>query len=258
LNIHSALSPTVTVDQKPIFGVPVAWMDQPAAFDLLQQRLADRKFTRVGFLNAHIANMAKSDAEFADMMHDFLVLPDGVGVDIAATIFYGQPFPANLNGTDLVPALLDTVEQPLTVALVGTTELNAERAVSELRRRFPRHRFVLISHGYFSQTEEPQILDRLKGLRPDMLLVSLGVPRQEYWIWKNIRPEHATMSFAVGALMDFLSGSVPRAPKWIRSVRLEWLYRLYVEPRRLWRRYVVGNPLFLYRVLRERLAGTGR
>ena len=87
-----------------------------------------------------------------------------------------------------------------------------------------------------------------------MLLVAMGVPRQELWIARHIDERHCTLPIAVGALLDFLSGAVPRAPLWMRRLRLEWLFRLVVEPGRLWRRYVVGNPLFLVRVVRQRLS----
>ena len=82
----------------------------------------------------------------------------------------------------------------------------------------------------------------------------MGVPRQELWIARHIDARHCTLPIAVGALLDFLSGTVPRAPLWMRQLRLEWLFRLWVEPGRLWRRYVVGNPLFLLRVIRQKLS----
>lgn len=85
----------------------------------------------------------------------------------------------------------------------------------------------------------------------------MGVPRQELWIARNLTEKHCTLPIAVGALLDFLSGAVPRAPGWMRRMRLEWLFRLIVEPGRLWRRYIVGNPLFLARVLRQKLVGGG-
>ena len=85
----------------------------------------------------------------------------------------------------------------------------------------------------------------------------MGVPRQEYWI-DCLDERHATVAMGVGALFDFISGAVPRAPDWMRNARLEWLFRLIIEPRRLWQRYVVGNPVFLWHIFRERLGRRGR
>ena len=94
------------------------------------------------------------------------------------------------------------------------------------------------------------MLDRLAALDPDITLVAMGTPQQEIWIDSNIRQGHGRMVFGVGALFDFISGAVPRAPMAVRKMRLEWVWRLIQEPSRLWYRYIVGNPVFLYHVFR--------
>ena len=85
------------------------------------------------------------------------------------------------------------------------------------------------------------------------MLVAMGVPRQELWISRHLTAGHCIMPIAVGALLDFMSGSVPRAPQWVRRWRLEWVFRLVIEPSRLWRRYIIGNPVFLARVVGQKL-----
>jgi exopolysaccharide biosynthesis WecB/TagA/CpsF family protein len=255
MNIHSMLRTPGVPAWKEILGITVADIDLATATGLLRGLIAERRFTKIGFLNAHIANIACTDPDFAAALHDFLILPDGVGVDIAARVLYGERFPDNLNGTDFVPALLTAEPRPLTVGLLGAKRANAEAAAAALSELAPQHRFVVIHDGYFSAEQEPLILERVKALRPDILLVAMGVPRQEMWIAKNITAEHCTMPMAVGALLDFASGAVPRAPAWVRELRLEWLFRLVVEPGRLWRRYVFGNPAFLTRVAWQKLFG---
>ncbi|WP_406873644.1 WecB/TagA/CpsF family glycosyltransferase [Aminobacter sp. P9b] len=246
-------NPTATF--RRILGIRVASLGRDEAVSLLSDFIREKTFTKVGFLNAHNANVACSNKEFAAALDDFLVLADGIGVDIAARWLYGAPFPANLNGTDFVPALLLAADKPLTVGLLGATRENAERAAQRLGEIAPQHRFVVVHDGFFTAQEEPAVIASLAALRPDILLVAMGVPRQEFWIARNLGSEHCTLPIAVGALLDFLSGSVPRAPEWMRRLRLEWLFRLVIEPGRLWRRYIVGNPLFLLRVLRQKLAG---
>ena len=238
-----------------ILGSPVVRLEWEEALSTMRRMIRDRAFIRISFLNAHNANVAWSDAEFADALKRFLVLPDGVGVDIAARLLYGTAFPANLNGTDFIPALLTSTEEPLTVALLGAKHPNAEAAAAAFATIAPQHRYAVIHDGYFSTEDEPAILTEIAALRPDVLLVAMGVPRQEFWIDHHITSNHCTLPFAVGALLDFMSGAVPRAPYWIRRLRLEWLFRLALEPARLWRRYVVGNPLFLARVMRQKLSG---
>ncbi|KQZ79052.1 UDP-N-acetyl-D-mannosaminuronic acid transferase [Mesorhizobium sp. Root157] len=255
MNVHAARAAFGRNAWKSILGIPVVSVGWNQAISLLTHMIDDRRFTKVTFLNAHNANLAYADPVFAEALDDFLILPDGVGVDLAAKVLYGTPFPANLNGTDFVPALLQSSIRPLTVGLLGTTRINAEAAAHKFSALSPQHRFEVIHDGYFSAPEETGIVDRIARLRPDILLVAMGVPRQELWIARNIDASHCTMPIAVGALLDFMSGAVPRAPLWVRRLRLEWVFRLLIEPGRLWRRYIVGNPLFLWRVARQKFLG---
>ncbi|MDX8541075.1 MULTISPECIES: WecB/TagA/CpsF family glycosyltransferase [Mesorhizobium] len=257
MNMHATRKAFGSDTLKTILGIPVLAIRWDDAIALLTRLVAERRFTKVSFLNAHNANIACTDPVFAEALDDFLILPDGIGVDMAAKLLYGAPFPDNLNGTDFVPAFLQASSRPLTVGLLGATRVNAEAASVKLAALAVQHRFVVIHDGYFSAAEEPTIVDRIAALRPDVLLVAMGVPRQELWIARHIDARHCTLPIAVGALLDFLSGTVPRAPPWMRRLRLEWLFRLLIEPGRLWRRYVVGNPLFLWRVARQKLSGAG-
>ncbi|WP_322417914.1 WecB/TagA/CpsF family glycosyltransferase [Mesorhizobium huakuii] len=252
MNMHTARAAFGLDSLKTILGISVLAIRWDDAIALLARLIAERRFTKVSFLNAHNANIAYSDPVFAEALDDFLILPDGIGVDLAAQLLHGAPFPDNLNGTDFVPAFLQASTRPLTVGLLGATRVNAEAAAVKLAALAVHHNFVVIHDGYFSAAQEPEIIGRIAALRPDMLLVAMGVPRQELWIARHIDERHCTMPVAVGALLDFLSGSVPRAPLWMRRLRLEWLFRLAVEPGRLWRRYVVGNPVFLWRVVKQR------
>ena len=251
MNIHSA-PPRGNAVTRNILGVAVACFGWDAGIDHLARLLAERRFTKVSFLNAHNANIACEDEVFARALGEFLVLPDGIGVDIASRMLYGEPFPANLNGTDFVPALLQATARPLTIALLGARRVNAEAAAAKLAALAPQHRFVVVHDGFFTPEEEVGIVSNIHELRPDILLVAMGVPRQELWIARNIGPSDCTLPIAVGALLDFLSGAVPRAPLFLRKLRMEWVFRLAIEPARLWRRYVVGNPVFLARVLRQK------
>ncbi|MCF6126852.1 glycosyltransferase [Mesorhizobium sp. M7A.F.Ca.CA.001.07.2.1] len=254
MNMHSARAAFGLDKLMTILGIPVVAVRWNDAIALLNRLIAERRFTKVSFLNAHNANIAYTDPVFAGALDDFLILPDGIGIDLAARLLYGAPFPDNLNGTDFVPAFLQASTTPLTVGLLGATRVNAEAASVKLAALAVQHRFVVIHDGYFPASQEQEIVDRIAALRPDVLLVAMGVPRQELWIERHIDARHCTLPIAVGALLDFLSGAVPRAPLWMRRLRLEWLFRLAVEPSRLWRRYVVGNPLFLLRVVRQKFS----
>jgi N-acetylglucosaminyldiphosphoundecaprenol N-acetyl-beta-D-mannosaminyltransferase len=105
-------------------------------------------------------------------------------------------------------------------------------------------------HGYFNHaTESEGIVDLVNRSSADILLVAFGVPLQEKWIAANHSRLQTSVCMGVGGLFDFYSGNTRRAPRWLRELGLEWVYRILQEPGRMWQRYVVGNPLFLYRVL---------
>jgi len=125
-----------------------------------------------------------------------------------------------------------------------------EDAAAALAQALPQHEIVGARDGYFVATGSSEIAAHIKASGADLLLVAMGNPAQELWIDRNFEATGARLAIGVGALFDFLAARVPRAPKAVRNLRLEWAFRLALEPNRLWRRYLVGNPLFLARVAR--------
>lgn len=247
--------PAIEAPRRDIVGVQVAALTRDQALALIARAFDRKRHLRLAYCNAHLANFAANDAALRAALSGFLILPDGIGVDVASQLLHGTHFPANLNGTDFTPALLAAQREPLRVMLLGGKPGIAERAAARLQDEHPQHDFAVLSHGYFSAEEEAALLARLEYERPDLLLVAFGNPRQEKWIAEKLGPRHCSVAAGIGAFFDFLAGEVTRAPLWIRRLRMEWLYRLWLEPGRLWRRYVVGNPIFLLRVLRQRLTG---
>jgi exopolysaccharide biosynthesis WecB/TagA/CpsF family protein len=239
--------------RRDIAGVPVAAMTRDEALALIEHAFDGGRHLHLAYCNANLVNIAARDAALRERLAGFLILPDGIGVDIASRLLYGAPFPANLNGTDFTPTILAARKQRLRVMLLGGRPGVAERAAARLRTDYPQHRFSVLSHGFFGPDEEAALLARLAHERPDLLLVAFGNPRQEQWIADHIDARHCAVAAGIGALFDFLAGEVARAPETFRVLRIEWTYRLWLEPRRLWRRYVVGNPAFLLRVLRQKL-----
>jgi exopolysaccharide biosynthesis WecB/TagA/CpsF family protein len=241
--------------RRNILDVAVVALSWDEAISLMRQRIAERQFTPVTWLNAHNANIARTDAGFRKALERFLVLPDGVGVDIASKLLHGSPFPANLNGTDFTPALLQAETGALRVGLIGAKPDVVEKAANRFRQLAPQHEIRVVSNGFFDAEDEPAILQSLKEFSPHILLIAMGVPRQELFMAQRLTAEHCTLAFGVGALFDFMAGVVPRAPLWVQKLRFEWFYRMVQEPARLWRRYIVGNPLFLLRVLQAKIRG---
>lgn len=255
-----ALTPSSEVghDMREILGVNVRVLERSEALAEIEGIVRRRDHAKYAFLNAHAANLAWEDDAFRETLSRFQVLADGVGVDLASSTLYGKSFPANLNGTDFIPALLGFIDRPLAVALLGAKAGVAEEAAAKLSRRFEEHTFTVVGDGYFPEAESARVLDIIARLDPDILLVAFGNPWQEFWIDRHCRSEHAHVVIGVGALFDFLAERVPRAPRVWRALRIEWIYRLLLEPRRLWRRYILGNPKFMMRVLKQKVTGRGK
>ncbi|WP_462406326.1 WecB/TagA/CpsF family glycosyltransferase [Gracilibacillus sp. Marseille-QA3620] len=219
----------------------------------LQQSLVNRKKTAVYFLNAHCYNIAQKDEEYRNVINMAdLLLNDGVGIKMGARLF-GVQLKENLNGTDFIPELLQlAAEKGFTAYLLGAGPGVAGKAAEHLQRAIPGLRIVGYRSGYFSKEENDAVVHEINRLKPDILIVGRGVPIQEKWISDNKESLNATIILGVGAYIDFASGRIPRAPQIIRKLRLEWVYRLLLEPKRMWRRYLVGNFQFFYYVIKNK------
>jgi len=200
------------------------------------------------FFNAHCANMRAADPLYdIALRRATYVLPDGIGVELAARMT-GTPLQANLNGTDLVPELLHRAAAAgKSVFLLGGTPGTAQAAAQKLCMMIPGLRIAGTRDGYEGLRRTDEVLGDMNDSGADIVLVALGVPMQELWIDEHRREIDAQIVLGVGALFDFLAGNVRRAPALVRKARLEWVWRLAMEPRRMAKRYVIGNVTFLAR-----------
>jgi exopolysaccharide biosynthesis WecB/TagA/CpsF family protein len=205
------------------------------------------------FCNMHTFNLARRFPTFAAALSEATVFNDGLGIDLASLILFGNSFPNNLNGTDLTPALLMSLDRPVSVFLVGSGPGVAEQAAKVLKNRFRHVSIAGWHHGYFSASESGEIADRIREARTDLVLVGMGNPRQEMWAVEMAARSGAVM-VCVGAFLDFASGRIRRAPRLVRAVRCEWLYRLAREPGRLAQRYIGGAAPFIWAILAERIS----
>lgn len=231
--------------------VDVFATEQVDALELIISAIRAHEPACIGFCNAHTVNLARRDKRLARALAQMIVLNDGIGLDIACKVLYGQKFPANLNGTDLTPAVLDHYPEPLKIFLLGSRTGIADRAAEHLIARYPRHRIAGVHHGFFSPADELSVAAEIAASAPDLVLVGMGQPRQEIWAVANAHRLDCTV-MCVGAMIDRFAGVVPRAPLLLRKVGLEWAYRLVLEPRRLFSRYVTGNASFLRDVYKEK------
>ncbi len=235
--------------------MPVARLTAAAAREELVRLYERDRPALVAYANAHTLNLASRDSGYRAVLRSAdIVLNDGAGLAIAGRLF-GRPFPANLNGSDFNPVILEeAAARRWPVYLLGAAPGVAEEAVRRLSERFPGLQVVGTHDGYLRDDESDDVAREIAKTGAGILMVAMGNPRQETWLNRHLEATGARVGIGVGAFFDFSAGVVPRAPAWMNRLWLEWLYRLIQEPRRMWRRYVLGNPLFLARVLRSRVA----
>ncbi|WP_370303676.1 sugar transferase [Pseudooceanicola sp.] len=239
-----------------LFGLPVVSASTQVVVERL---LAPGRRSRVAFLNAHCGNVMARNPEYADVLHTAdMVLPDGIGVELAARMG-GDTIHENLNGTDFVPALLaEAGRRGLSVFLFGGRPGVAKDAADKLCLKIPGLRVVGTRDGFEGSADTGAAIAAINRARPDIVLVAMGVPQQDLWLARNARHLDARITLGVGALFDFLSGRVRRAPKIVRKVKCEWIWRLAMEPRRMAKRYLIGNFSFLARSAIHAIARTDR
>lgn len=237
-----------------VLGVEVAALARAEALQRIEALLDASTPALVAFVNAHTVNVAVRDGRFRSALAAAdLVLNDGIGMQLAARL-QGRRFPANLNGSDLLPHVLDAAaRRGRRVYLLGGRPGVAAAAAAAARRRVPALEVCGARDGFFDPAESAAVAADVRRARADVLLVAMGNPAQELWLAEWLPATGAQLGIGVGAFLDFQAGAVRRAPQWLNRAGLEWAYRLAREPRRLARRYLLGMPLFLGRVAAERL-----
>lgn len=238
--------------QREIQGVNIDTRNVHDVIEYLDDLILNKTQKPVAFANAHTINQANSNASYKKLLRDFFILNDGIGVEIASRLKFGKGFENNLNGTDFVPKYLAESKHKLRIYLLGSTSDIVNKTMSIWSEMYPQHVWLGCHHGFIEGSKLLEVLTEIKSLQPSLVIVAMGNPKQEFWISKNIAVTNTTLSFGVGALFDFTAGKVRRAPYWVRKIKLEWLYRLLQEPKRLWKRYIIGNVLFLSRSLRAK------
>ena len=228
----------------------------PDAIEIVHEMLCchDGLTRRVYFVNAHSLNVAASNPAYREILNaGDRVFGDGTGVRWAARL-RGVRLRDNINGTDFIPSLFRATSRcGHSCFLLGADASTIEVAADFARRTFPGWRLSGWHHGYLAdQAVDAAVVERINEAKPDLLLVGMGNPLQEQWIDRHLPALHVPVCIGVGGLFDFWAGNVSRSPRWLRRIGHEWLWRLWQEPRRMARRYLIGNPLFLGRILVER------
>lgn len=206
--------------------------------------------SNLAFVNADCLNKAWNNETYRKTLNNFdRVYADGSGIKLAS-IIRGWALLDNVNGTDMFPRLCQALaEQGTGVFLLGGRPGVADACAETMQARYPGFKVAGVMHGYFSQDDNDAVIQRINESGAGVLLVAFGAPNQEFWIASHSHRLAPAVRIGVGGLFDFYSGRISRAPLWMRRLGQEWIWRLMQEPARMWRRYLLGNPLFVLRVL---------
>jgi len=230
-----------------------------AQFNLFNDKLSSlhNNKTIINTINAHCFNMTQSDVIYADaLLKCEVLIPDGISVVWAMKFLTGKKL-QKIAGADLFFYELNRLQ--ITGGkcfFLGSTTDTLQKIEEKIKIEFPAVEVRTYSPPYkneFSEADNILMLEVINTFQPDVLMVGMTAPKQEKWAYRHYQQLQVGHICCIGAVFDFYAGTIRRAPKWMINLGLEWLYRLIKEPRRMWKRYLVGNILFITNVIKEKL-----
>jgi N-acetylglucosaminyldiphosphoundecaprenol N-acetyl-beta-D-mannosaminyltransferase len=238
-----------------VFGIPIELAQPAEMLRTITGWVGSGSPHRVMYVNAHVVNQSRAIPELRRALESAeLVYCDGYGVRLAARVLE-VPVPHRMTGADWVWGLAALCEAAGTsLYLLGSDPPVAQQAAARLTRWYPDLHIAGTHHGYFDldSPHSERVVEDINARNPDIVVVGMGTPKQELWVQRNADRLNADVLWTVGALLDYIAGRMPRAPRWLADNGMEWIFRLAVEPHRMWKRYLLGNPVFLSRVMSER------
>jgi N-acetylglucosaminyldiphosphoundecaprenol N-acetyl-beta-D-mannosaminyltransferase len=245
----------VRAERVNVAGVEVDNLSEGEAVAAIARRIEAGGAHYLCVINAAKAVAASRDARLrAALGKAALVTADGMSVVWAAR-WLGSPLKARVTGIDLFERLVaEAASRGWSVYFFGARDESVRGVVERFSREHVNLRVAGWRNGYFEPSEAAAIAEDIRRSKADLLFVAMGSPAQEYWIAEQLERTGVRFAMGVGGSFDHLSGRKPRAPRWMQRAGLEWLYRLRREPRRLWRRYLVGNLQFIRLVVGQRRA----
>lgn len=229
-----------------VFGIKTDNIDSEGLLKKTIKYAGDGKTRKVMYLNAACSLLALKDRGYRTILNRAdLVYADGFSIVLGARL-WGTRLPGRMTGADFIADFCRAyAKHGISIYLLGAKDGVAEEAAVKLKEQAPGLKVVGTHHGYFDHFDCDAVIDEINRARPKILLVGFGAPYQEKWIERNADRLDVAVLWGVGGLFDFISGRTRRGPKWLLDNGMEWLCRLAVEPRRLWRRYLIGNTKFV-------------
>lgn len=243
-----------SVSSVTILGMRVDCVAPDMALEIVDRFVQERTPRQVVTADASMVVIARQDPELRAIVEKSgLVTPDGAGI-LWASRLLRTPIPYKVSGVELAERLCErSPAKGYRIFFLGAAPGVAEEAAAKMRQRYPGMHIVGVRDGYFQSAQESEIAAQIKSAAPDILLVALGIPKQEKWIDRHKAALGTPVSIGVGGSFDVFSGRVKRAPLWMQNCGLEWLYRVLKNPRKITK--VMTLPQFALLALRNRFWG---
>ena len=236
-------------------GVPVDVLSMRDVLERVEQAVTSRSRLSISVLNvAKLVNMRRDPLLRKSVESGDVILADGMPL-VWLSRLRGRPLPERVTGIDLMYRIFELADRRrLRVFLLGARAATLERVAEIARQRYPGMVIAGRRDGYFSEAQEEEVAATIRESRPDVLLVAMSSPKKEIFMGRWGEYVDVPVVHGVGGSFDVMAGVTKRAPAWMQRCGLEWFYRVLQEPRRMWKRYLVTNAIFLGLALREILS----
>ncbi len=246
----------VSVREIDLLGTRLCNCTLPEGVDFIDNAIVSSNKYKIMIRNAACINLSYENELYRKVVDDYHIrFVDGIGIYLAARILKGVRIP-DLGGNPFGCAILQMcAERGHSVYLLGAKEDVIIKAAENFIERHKGLNIAGYHHGYFKTDGTEDVIRDINDCSPDLLIVCFGKPKEVFWIAENFGKLNVGVLIPLGGFLDFQSGHTKRAPKWILKLRFEWLFRLLLEPRRLWKRYILGNFSFMVKVLTWKALG---
>jgi N-acetylglucosaminyldiphosphoundecaprenol N-acetyl-beta-D-mannosaminyltransferase len=246
----------VNFEQKrfPIFNTYVDALTMEETIKRVETIIRNQVPVQHVVINASKINLMQKDEKLTQIVNNCPIInADGASIVWAARLL-NIPVKERVTGIDLFVRLIHVADQKgYKVFLFGAKEKVVKKVEDNFRQQYKNLQIVGRRNGYFSIQEEQQIAEEIRKAKPDMLFVAFSSPKKEYWIKKYLDFMKVPFVMGVGGSFDVIAGVTSRAPKWMQGLGLEWLYRFMQEPRRMWKRYIIGNFKFVLLTVKTKI-----
>jgi len=221
--------------------------DKSRILDLIASNLSKKSGLLLTYFNQHCFNLYVTNMEYKSLIDNkFIVYADGFGINLISKILFKKKY-KQFNATDLNEELIKIIIDKKNKFFILGGDFNPDDLKSHFKLN---ENFVGYHPGYFSDLEIGKIFEKICILKPDVVVIGMGVPKQEIIAAKLYELIDASLFLCVGNFLEFYFGTIRRIPIRFRNKGIEWIYRIFQEPKRLWKRYFIGIPLFIFRVIK--------